>query len=72
MSKELYIEAHEELITERMTDWEESHPNATAEEYARAEARIYDQTADAAYGRMTDRFTAMADHYRQMKKDGML
>lgn len=70
--KEAFIEAHDELVSERMAEWEAAHPNATDEEYRRAEARIYDQTADGAYDRMTDKFAAMADHYRQMKKDGML
>jgi hypothetical protein len=58
MSKELYIAAHEELVSEEMDrtgcDWTEA----------------YDRTADAAYDRMRDRMADMADHYRQLKKDG--
>lgn len=72
MSKEAYIEAHEELMAEKLEEWCEAHPNHTPEEYAEAEARIYNSTADAAYGRMTDTMADRADHYRQLKKDGML
>lgn len=61
MSKELYIDAHEEAIA----DYLEEHPEAT-------EAEAYESTADSAYTRMTDRLAYMADHYRQMRKDGML
>ena len=70
--KELFIEAHEELIDEKMLDWEEAHPNATPEEYAKAEQRFYDTTADAAYGRMTDKYAAMIDYARDLKKEGKL
>lgn len=70
--KELYIEAHEELIDQRMADWEERNPNATPEEWAKAEARFYDSTADAAYGRMTDKYAAMIDYARDLKKEGKL
>jgi hypothetical protein len=59
--KELYIDAHEELIAEYMDE----HPDAD-------EGNVYDMTADAAYARMTDKYAGMADHYRQMKKDGMI
>lgn len=41
--KELFIEAHEELIAEYL----DAHPNAT-------EQQAYDLTADAALDRMTD------------------
>ena len=70
--KELYIEAHEELIEQRMADWEEAHPNATDEEWGNAEARFYDSTADAAYGQMQDKLADKIDHVRQMRKDGMI
>lgn len=61
MSKELYIDAHEAAIE----DYLEEHPEAT-------EAEAYEATADSAYTRMTDNLAAQADHYRQLKKDGML
>ena len=61
MSKEQFIEAHEELVEEYL----EANPNAT-------DAEAYDRTADAAYGRMTDRMADMADHYRQLREDRML
>lgn len=61
MSKEHFIAAHEELVEEYL----ERHPNAT-------EAEAYDRTADAAYNRMRDNLADMADHYRQLRKDGML
>lgn len=61
MSKELYIAAHEEAIEEYL----EANPDATEDE-------AYERTADAAYTRMTDRLAGMADHYRQLRKDGML
>jgi hypothetical protein len=58
MSKEAFIAAHEELIEQYL----ERHPSAT-------EAQAYDRTADAAYGRMTDKLADMADHLRQQAKD---
>lgn len=59
--KDIFIEAHEELIAEFM----EEHPDAD-------EGKVYDMTADAAYGRMTDKYADMIDNARQMKKDGMI
>ena len=59
MSKELFIDAHEELIDEYL----EAHPNAT-------EQQAYDATADAAYGRMTDRLGDMADAAHDRAKYG--
>jgi len=61
MSKELYIEAHEELIAEYMDE----HPDAD-------EAAVYERTADSAWERMIDKRGAMIDHYRQLRKDGMI
>lgn len=58
MSKELFIEAHEELIEQYL----ERHPNAT-------EAEAYDKTADRAYDRMTDKYADMIDQARQRAKD---
>ena len=57
MSKELFIQAHEELIERYL----ERHPNAT-------EAEAYDKTADAAYGHMTDKIADMADAMRDSAK----
>lgn len=59
MSKEHFIAAHEELIGEYL----DHHPEAD-------EALAYDLTADAAYGRMTDRFADMADALRDARKYG--
>lgn len=59
MSKELFIQAHEELIEKYL----ERHPNAT-------EAEAYDKTADGAYDRMSDRYADMIDRARQRAKDG--
>jgi len=61
MSKELFIDAHEELIAEYL----EENPDAT-------EREAEDATADKALDRMTDKYAAMIDHARQLKKDGML
>jgi hypothetical protein len=60
MSKELFIQAHEELIEKYL----ERHPNAT-------EAEAYDKTADGAYARMTDKYADMVDRIRQEFKDGL-
>ncbi len=59
MSKEHFIQAHEELIEQYL----ERHPNAT-------EAEAYDKTADGAYDRMTDRLADMADRARDRAKYG--
>jgi hypothetical protein len=57
MSKEQFIAAHEELISEYL----DKHPNAT-------EAEAYDKCADAAYDRMKDRLADMADYLRDKAK----
>lgn len=72
MSKEAFISAHEELVAEQLEAWCEANPEHTPEQYNAKEAELYDSTADAAYSRMTDRMAEAADHYRQLKKDGML
>lgn len=59
--KELFIQAHEELIAEYL----EEHPEAT-------EAEAYETTADAASERMRDKYADMVDSARQMQKDGYL
>ena len=56
--KELFIEAHEELIAEYL----EAHPNAT-------EAQAYDACADGAYDRMRDKYADMADMAVMRAKD---
>lgn len=71
MTKEMFLEEHERIVSERMDAWDEAHPDATSGERARAWQRFYDTTGDAAYSAMQDRFADMADHYRQMKKDRM-
>lgn len=57
--KELFIEAHEELIEEYL----EKHPEAT-------EAEAYDKTADAACSRMSDKYANMIDRARDLRKEG--
>ena len=58
MSKELFIDAHEELIGLYL----EQHPDAT-------EAEAYDKTADRAYDRMVDKLADLSDSLRQRAKD---
>ena len=55
--KELFIQAHEELIELYLG----KHPNAT-------EAEAYENTADAAYDRMTDKYADMIDSARDRAK----
>jgi hypothetical protein len=69
MTKELFIEAHEELIEERMTRWCNKHPSYTYAEYCAEEARAYDRTADSAYGRYRDKYSDMVDQAKQRAKD---
>lgn len=59
--KELFIEAHEELIEEYL----EKHPEAT-------EAEAYDKTADAACARLADKYANMIDWARDLKKEGRI
>ena len=59
--RELYIQAHEELIAEYL----ENHPNAT-------EVQAYDLMADKAYDRYRDKFADQVDQARQRKKDEQL
>lgn len=56
MMKELFIEAHEELIAEYL----EQHPEASEQE-------AYDATADKAHDRMTDKLAEKADALRDNK-----
>ena len=60
MTKELYMQAHEELIGQYLED----HPEAT-------EAEAYDKTADKAYDHMVDKLADMADRIKdRMKEEG--
>jgi hypothetical protein len=59
MSKELFIDAHEELIGEYL----ERYPDAT-------EAEAYDRTADRAWDRATDKMADLADTLRKRAKEG--
>ena len=58
MSKELYIDAYEDIAAELM---DENPAMSEAEAYARAEDRAYD--------RMRDNLADMADRARQEQKD---
>lgn len=58
MSKELFIEAHEELIEEYLL----KNPDADS-------AEAYDKTADAAWERSRDKFADMVDAAKQRAKD---
>ena len=55
--KDLFIQAHEELVNEYL----EKHPNATWRE-------AYDKCADAAYDRMRDKYADMIDQARMRDK----
>lgn len=71
MSKEMWIEAHMELVDERMAAWEESHPDATKAEYDAEQDRAYDQEADRANDRYADKLGDMADRLKdRMKEEG--
>jgi len=59
--KELFIDAHDQLIEEYL----EEHPKAT-------EAQAYKATADKAYRRMTDNIADRIDYLRQCAKDDRL
>jgi len=58
MSKELWIEAHEQLIEEYL----EKHPDAS---WAEASKAVEDKTQD----RFADNFASMIDAARQRAKD---
>jgi len=58
--KELWIAAHEELITEYL----EAHPEAT-------EAEAYEATTDAVDDRFRDNLGALTDRAWQAHKDGV-
>lgn len=58
MSKELFMDAHEQLIEEYL----EKHPDADWSE-------AYEKTADMAYGRMRDNLADRADYLRMKEKD---
>ncbi len=57
--KDLFIQAHEELIAEYL----EHHPEVSEE-------TAYDDTADLAYDRMREMITDQADFERQRRKEG--
>lgn len=57
MTKQYFIDAHEELISELM----EANPNMSW-------SRAYELTADSAYERMKDKLADMADELRDRAK----
>lgn len=59
--KELFIQAHEELVSEYL----ETHPGAT-------DGEAYAATADDAYLRMQDKYADMIDAARDRAKYGEL
>jgi hypothetical protein len=61
MSKELFIEAHEQLIEEYL----EKHPEAT-------EAEAYEKTTDHIQDRYADNFGSRIDYLRMLQKEGKL
>ena len=61
MSKEQYIDAHEQLINEYL----DRHPEATWDQ-------AYELLADKAYDRYRDNLADLADQARQRKKDEQL
>lgn len=61
MSKEMFMDAHEQLIEEYL----ERHPDADWNE-------AYERTADLAHGRMRENLADRADHYRLLKKEGRI
>ena len=61
MTKDEFIAQHERAIGEYLDE----NPNATEEE-------AYDRTVDVAAIRTREAFAARIDHFRQLKKDGML
>lgn len=60
MSKDLYMAEHERLVGDYMDehncDW----------------TTAYEATADLAYDAMRDTLADRVDHYRQLRKDGMI
>lgn len=59
MSKELFMDAHEQLVEEYL----EKHPDADWSE-------AYEKTADIAWGRMTENLAARGDYLRMKHKEG--
>ena len=59
--KDLYIDAHEELIEEAL----EADPNADV-------GKLYDELADAALNRMTENYADRIDHARDQVKEASL
>jgi len=59
--KDWYIAAHEELITE----YRDKHPDAD-------EAKVYEATAGAAYGRMSQRYAEYLDAWLDRAKEERL
>jgi hypothetical protein len=59
MSKELFMDAHEQLVEEYM----EKHPNADWSE-------AYEKTSDMSMGRMRSNLADRADYLRMKEKEG--
>jgi hypothetical protein len=68
MSKEMWIDAHMEIVAERMAEWEEKNPDATKAEYDAEEARVYDTSGEAAQDRYADNIGNLIDAARDRKK----
>lgn len=59
MSKEAFIDAHEQLVAEYL----DRHPDALW-------SKAYEVTADAAYNRMKDNFADLGDRLKDQAKEG--
>lgn len=60
MSRELFIDAHEQLVEEYL----ENHPDADWNE-------AYEKTADMAHGRLRENLADRADYLRMKHKEGV-
>jgi len=58
LSKEMYIQAHEEL----MNEYQEEHPNASWDE-------AYEKCGDDAHERMIDNYADLADREKDRRKE---
>ena len=61
MSKELFMDAHEQLVEEFL----EKHPNATW-------SQAYEATADKAWDRLRENIADRSDYLRMKHKEGQI
>ena len=67
--KELFIQAHEDLVADHMEKFMDANPNSTPLQQRTEEQKAYDQLADKAHELSVDRYADMCDGAADQARD---